>query len=107
MKAIVWTKFGPPDVLQLREVEKPIPNDHEVLIKVHAATVTAGDCETRSFKFPMMFWLPLRIVLGFIKPKKPVLGQELAGEVEAVGKKVTRFKKGDKVFAATLMRRDL
>lgn len=104
MKAIVWTKYGPPDVLQLREVEKPIPVDNEVLIKVHAATVTAGDCETRSFKFPMMYRIPLRLILGLIRPRKHVLGQELAGEIEAVGNKVTRFKRGDKVFAATLMR---
>lgn len=103
MKAIVFTKYGPPDVLQLREVEKPTPKENEVLIKVHAATVTTGDCEIRGFKFPMLFWLPLRIVLGFIKPRKLILGQELAGEIEAVGKKVTRFKKGDKVFAATLL----
>src|SRR5690554_2788327 len=104
MKAIIWTKYGPPNVLELREVENPIPNDNEVLIRVHAATITTGDCETRSFKFSMMFWLPLRIILGFIKPRKLSPGQELAGEIEAVGKKVTRFKKGDKVFAATLMR---
>lgn len=104
MKAIVWTDYGPPEVLRLREVEKPTPKDNEVLINVHAATVTAGDCETRSFTFPLMFWLPLRIILGIFKPRKLVLGQELAGEIEAVGNQVTRFKKGDKVFAATLMR---
>ncbi len=104
MKAVVCTKYGPPDVLQFREIENPTPNDNEVLIRVYAATVTAGDCEIRSFKFPMLFWLPLRIVLGLIKPRKPILGQELAGEIEAVGKKVTRFKKGDKVFAAALLR---
>jgi NADPH:quinone reductase-like Zn-dependent oxidoreductase len=104
MKAIVWTKYGPPNVLQLQELTKPIPQDNEVLIKVHAATVTAGDCETRSFTFTMIFWLPLRVMLGFFKPRKLILGQELAGEIEAIGNKVTRFNKGDYVFAATLFR---
>jgi NADPH:quinone reductase-like Zn-dependent oxidoreductase len=104
MKAIVWTKYGAPNVLQLRELEKPIPKDNEVLIRIHAATVTAGDCELRSFTFTMMFWLPLRLILGIIKPRKLILGQELAGEIEAVGNKVTKFNKGDYVYAATLMR---
>jgi NADPH:quinone reductase-like Zn-dependent oxidoreductase len=104
MKAIVCTKYGSPDVLQLQEVEKPTPKNNEVLIKVHATTVTAGDCEARSFKFPILFWLPLRIMFGIIKPRRPILGQELAGEIESIGKEVTRFKKGDQIFAATLMR---
>ncbi len=101
MKAIVYTKYGPPDVLQLKEVQKPTPKDDEVLIRVYAATVIAGDCEARSFTFPIWFWLPLRIMLGLIKPKRPILGQELAGEIEAVGKDVKRFREGDQVFAAT------
>lgn len=101
MKAIIWTNYGAPDVLQLREIEKPTPKDNELLIRVHAATVTAGDCEMRSFKFPIWLWLPLRLWLGFSKPNKGILGQELAGEVEAVGKDVRSFKAGDKVFAAT------
>jgi len=105
MKAIVWTNYGPPDVLQLKEVEKPTPKDDEVLIKVFATTVLAGDVELRRFKFPIWYWLPLRIIVGFRKPKRITnLGQELAGEIEAVGKEVTRFKKGDRVFAATLLR---
>jgi len=98
MKAIVWTHYGPPDVLQFAEVEKPTPKDNEVLIKIFATTVTAGDCELRSFKFPLFLWVPLRIYLGFRKPKKQILGSEFAGEIEAVGKDVTRFKQGEPVF---------
>ena len=101
MKAILFTKYGPPDVLELRELEKPTPKDNEVLIRVYAATVSAGDCELRSFTFPIWIWLPLRIMMGLIKPKRQILGQELAGEIEAKSKDVKRFKKGDKVYAAT------
>jgi len=98
MKAIVCTKYGPPDVLQLKDVEKPTPKDNEVLIRVHAATVTAGDCGLRSLKFPLLLQLLARIGFGFRGPRKKILGQELAGEIEAVGKEVTRFRKGDQVF---------
>jgi len=102
MKAIVFTQYGPPDVLQLKEVPKPTPKDDEVLIKVHAATVIAGDCEFRSFNFPLWVWLPLRIYAGLLRPTRVnILGQELAREIESVGKHVTRFTKGDQVFAAT------
>ncbi len=101
MKAMVLTKFGPPDVLQLQEVAKPAPKDHEVLIRIYATTVTAGDCELRSLKVPLAFRLPLRIYVGLIRPKPMILGQELAGEIEAVGKEVTRFRQGDQVFAWT------
>ena len=104
MKAIVWTKYGSPDVLQLREVEKPTPKDNEVLIKVHAATVTIADCELRSLKGPILMTLLFRIYIGLRKPQRvTILGQELAGEIEAVGKEVTKFKKGDQIFAPCLL----
>jgi NADPH:quinone reductase-like Zn-dependent oxidoreductase len=98
MKAIVLTKFGPPDVLQLQEVAKPAPKDKEVLIRIYATTVTAGDCELRRLKAPLALRLPIRIFVGLIRPRPIILGQELAGEIEAVGKEVTRFRRGDQVF---------
>jgi NADPH:quinone reductase-like Zn-dependent oxidoreductase len=102
MKAIIWTKYGPPEVLQLKEVEKPIPKDNEVLIKIQATTVTAGDCEQRSLKLPIRYRLLMRMYIGLRRPKRiTTLGLELAGEIETVGKNVNLFKEGDQVFAAT------
>jgi len=102
MKAIIWTKYGPPDSLQLQEVEKPVPGDDEFLLKVHATSVTAGDCEVRSLKFPLWLSLPMRLYTGWNKPTRlKIIGQEVSGEVEAVGKNVTLFKVGDPVFGST------
>ena len=102
MKAILHTKYGPPDELQLREVEKPVPKDNEVLIKIRATTVTTSDCNFRNLTFvPKLYLLPMRMQFGFTKPKNSILGFDLAGEVEAVGKLVKRFKKGDQVFGTS------
>jgi NADPH:quinone reductase-like Zn-dependent oxidoreductase len=101
MKAVVWTAYGPPDVLELRDVEKPSPKDDEILIRIYATTVTAGDCELRSLKFPIYLSLPMRLWRGFLRPREnSILGTELAGEIEAVGKDVRRFKEGDQVFGS-------
>ena len=105
MKAIVYTKYGAPDVLHIKEIEKPVPENDEVLIKIHAAEATKADCELRSFKFAVKwFWLPLRVAMGVTRPKKQVLGGYFAGEVEAVGKDVLKFKKGNQVFGTSKLR---
>jgi len=102
MKAVVWTAYGPPDVLQLREVETPTPKENEVRIRIHATTVTAGDCEMRSLRLPPFLALPMRLYIGLRKPtRRTILGMELAGEIESLGKDVSLFKEGDQVFAAT------
>lgn len=98
MKAIICTKYGPPEVLQLKEVEKPTVKDNEVLIRIYATTVTSGDVKIRRFEFPAMYWLPSRIMFGFSKPNRQIPGSELAGEIESVGKDVKQFSKGDQVF---------
>ena len=102
MKAIVTTKYGPPEVLELREVEKPTPGDNEVRIKIHASTVTAGDCEMRSLKLPLGYQLVLRMGFGFTKPRREIPGSEVAGEIEAIGKDVKKLKIGDQVFGTYL-----
>jgi NADPH:quinone reductase-like Zn-dependent oxidoreductase len=101
MKAIVCTKYGPPEVLQLKDVEKPVPGDKDVLVKVHATTVHIGDTRMRSFTVPRGQWLPARLFLGLVKPRRKILGMELAGKIESIGKGVTRFKSGDQIFAST------
>ena len=101
MRAIVCTGYGPPDVLQLRDVVKPVPKDNEVLVRIRATTVSAADCELRRFDFAPCIWVPIRLAFGIRRPRQPVLGQELAGDVESVGTEVRALRKGDRVFAAT------
>ncbi len=101
MKAVLWTAYGPPEVLKLGEIEKPSPKDDEVIVKVRAAAVSPGDCELRRFDMHVLFWLPVRIYMGIFKPKHPVPGMDLAGEVVEVGKDVKKFKLGDQVFGNT------
>jgi NADPH:quinone reductase-like Zn-dependent oxidoreductase len=101
MRAVVCTAYGPPEVLELRDVEKPTPKDGEVLVKVHATTVHVGDVRIRRFDVPRWQWPMARLALGLTKPRNPILGMELAGEIEGVGADVTRFKAGDQVFAST------
>ena len=99
MKAIVYERYGPPEVLELMEVAKPTPKHNEVLIKTHATTVTSADWRVRSLEVPLGFRLIVRLVFGISKPKQPILGSELAGVIESVGKDVRKFKVGDQVFA--------
>lgn len=101
MKAVVYEKYGPPEVLQLKEVEKPTLKDDEVLIKNYATTVHVGDTRMRGFRVPKKHWLPMRLFLGITKPKRKILGMEVSGIIESVGKDVKEFKKGDEVFALT------
>ena len=104
MKAIVCTQYGPPEVLELKEVEKPAPSDNEILVKVYATTVTAGDTRVRSFTVPLSYWLLARIALGLRKPKKAIPGMIVAGEIESIGREVKRFKNGNQVYAYDITR---
>lgn len=101
MKAFVYQRYGPPEVLELKEVAKPVPKDNEVLIKVRATTVTAGDWRVRTLNVPAGFRLMSRLFFGISKPRQPILGTELAGVIESVGKDVRKFKAGDEVFASS------
>jgi len=103
MKAIIYEKYGPPDVLQLKEVEKPTPKDNEILVRVYVTTVSSGVLWARSGKHPdsKLFTLAVRIMFGLRKPKKTILGYELSGEIESVGKDVKLFRKGDQVYGTT------
>ncbi|MGM0898316.1 MAG: NAD(P)-dependent alcohol dehydrogenase [Bacillota bacterium] len=101
MKAMVCTRYGPPEVLELQQLEKPVPKANEIGIKVRASSATAGDCEMRSFTFPLFLWIPLRLFFGLRKPRMNVLGQEFAGEVELAGDEQTLFRQGDRVFGST------
>jgi NADPH:quinone reductase-like Zn-dependent oxidoreductase len=98
MKAAVYRKYGPPDVVRIEDVSKPVPGDGDVLVRMRATSVTSGDARMRAFNLPRPFWLPGRLAMGIFGPRKKVLGAEFAGEVEAVGASVTRFRPGDRVF---------
>ena len=102
LKAIVCTKYGPPEVLQLEEIEKPTPKDNEVCIKIHATSVTHSDIIVRGFKVHGVMRFLMRLAIGFSKPRNPILGMILAGEVESTGKAAKRFKKGDQVYGVTI-----
>lgn len=101
MKAAILAKYGAPESFELREIDRPIPKDDEVLIKTYASTVTAGDCSIRRMDFPLLFKVILRIYLGIFKPRRLILGQELSGEIVEIGKDIKRFKVGDKIFGTT------
>ena len=102
MKAIVYTKYGSPDVLELSEIEKPTPKPHEVQIRIYATTATKYDCWQRSSTAPTGFGLLSRIASGIRKPKQPIIGLDIAGEIETVGENVNLFKKGDQIFGITM-----
>lgn len=98
MRAAVAERYGSPDVVEVREIPKPEPDDGEILIRVHATTISAGDVRLRAFRVPAVYWIPFRIEKGIFHPKDPVLGVEFSGEIETVGNNVTRFSPGDEVY---------
>jgi len=100
MKTVICTSYGPPEVLQVREVNKPVPGDNDVLIKIYASTVTMGDCELRNLTLPLWTRLPIRLYMGYRKPRRLTPGMEFSGVIESVGKTVKSFKKGDPVFGS-------
>lgn len=102
MRAVIWTDYGSPKVLLVQEVPKPPPQDDEVLVRIHATSVSTGDCEQRSLKLTFWYKLIMRVYIGFRKPTRiTILGMDFAGEIEAIGKEVKRFQVGDQVFAST------
>lgn len=103
MKAVIWMAYGTPDVLEVQDLEEPTPKNHEVLVKIASSAVTTGDCRMRRFDVPSGFWLPARLAFGLLKPRKKITGMDFSGEVVAVGKGVSLFKKGDRVFGTTGM----
>jgi len=103
MKAVNYKKYGPPSVLNMVDVEKPTPKRNEVLVRIHATTVTSGDARLRSSNFPGIAWLFVRLIYGLFKPKKEILGHEFSGIVESIGKGVTKFKVGDEVLGTPTM----
>ena len=101
MKAVICPRYGPPEVLKLKYIEKPVPKDNQVLIKIHASSVTQSDVFLRSSKVPLKLLIPMRIAIGILKPRKSVIGLVFSGEIEAVGKNIQRFKSGDQVYGLT------
>jgi len=103
MKTAVYSKYGAPEVLELKELDKPVPKPNEILVKVMATSVSAGDVRLRASNFPLLFWLPARLIFGLFRPKKKILGHEWSGVIEQIGSKVSKFKVGDEVFGTTSM----
>ncbi|WP_394746875.1 NAD(P)-dependent alcohol dehydrogenase [Spongiimicrobium salis] len=103
MKAVVYSKYGSPQVLQQKELEKPTPRPHEILVKVYATSVTAADVRLRASDFPPFIWLLARLMFGLFRPKKQILGHEWSGVIEQIGNKVSKFKVNDEVFGTTTM----